>query len=214
MGSSCWMVVSACTWLAVTSAPGVTAETSMRPLMGATMRARCSCTTAASSAALATATSASARRCAAALSSADWRLMASAFSSSASRAAFTRDAASWASAFCSAAAVRARSASKLAASSWYSGWPAVTRLPSVNRRLSTRPPTCGRISACWLALRRPGSSSCSGAFCAVTVTTPTSGAARAAGAAGLSWQAVSSPASSKAAAARDENGVKAEFCTG
>ena len=52
----------------------------------------------------------------------------------------------------------------------------------MNRRLRTRPPTCGRISATWLALRRPGSSSSKGASCAVTVTTPTStGAARAAG---------------------------------
>ena len=39
------------------------------------------------------------------------------------------------------------------------------------------PLTCGRISATWLALRRPGSSSVSGASPRPTVTTPTSGGA-------------------------------------
>ena len=111
MGSSCCTVVSACVWLAVTSAPAVTVETSMRPEIGAAMRVRSSCTRAASSAARATATSAWAWRKALALSSALWRLSASALSNSASRSARVRATATWASAFCSAAAARARSAS-------------------------------------------------------------------------------------------------------
>ena len=91
MGSSCWTVASASAWFAVTSAPWVTVDLPMRPVIGDVMLRIAEHDVAASQRRPARqATSASAWRSAAMAFSLSCLLTASIFASSAERAAFRR----------------------------------------------------------------------------------------------------------------------------
>ena len=112
------MEVSASAWLAVTSAPGVTVDRLMRPLMGASMRLYLRLMRAVSRLALATATSERDWAAAAWLSSKACWLMASILTSSALRRAVASSVRALASALARAAWALASVARSEAASIW------------------------------------------------------------------------------------------------
>ena len=90
IGSRVWITASGAAWLAVTSAPRVTLERPMRPLIGALTRVKPSGTLAPCSPAWAARSSACACRSAACALSLSWRLTIWVLASSAVRSAFCR----------------------------------------------------------------------------------------------------------------------------